>query len=168
MATTKPVRSPNSRGSASSEAIVRQLEAIEHGGGDGELRLGRSKTLHVSSLDKPFFPADGITKGDVMRYYVSVADALLPVIKDRPLILKRYPNGIGGSFFFQQNPGDHLPAEVRTAEVTTETGSSAERFVGGDLLTLLYTVQIGTIAVHAWQTRLQSCEFADTTTIDLD
>src|SRR5947209_6668835 len=139
MATTKPVRSPNSRGSASSEAIVRQLEAIEHGGGDGELRLGRSKTLHVSSLDKPFFPADGITKGDVMRYYTSVSEALLPIIKDRPLILKRYPDGIGGSWFFQQNPGDRLPIGVRTGKVTTETGASALRMIGGDLLTLLYT-----------------------------
>src|SRR4051794_28594635 len=149
-------------------AIIRQLEAIERDGGDGTVEFGGRRTLHVSSLDKPFFPQNGLTKGDVMRYYAAVADALLPVVKDRPLILKRYPDGIGGSSFFQQNPGRSLPNGVRTGTVITEIGASALRIIGGDLLTLLYTVQIGTIAVHAWQARMQSCEYADTTTIDLD
>ena len=103
-----------------------------------------------------------------MRYYASVATLLLPVIKDRPLILKRYPNGIKGSSFFQQNAGDHIPSGVRTAPVETESGADAERIIGGDLLTLLYMVQIGTIAVHAWQSRIRTPRYADTTTIDLD
>lgn len=148
--------------------IVHQLREIEQNGGDGELRFGRRGALHVSSLDKLFFPDDGITKGDVMRYYASISGALLPIVKDRPLILKRYPDGINGPSFFQQNAGAHVPDGVRTAKVTTERGAPAERIVGGDLQTLLYTVQIGTIAVHAWQARLRTREFADTTTIDLD
>jgi len=149
-------------------AVVGQLETIEREGGDGVLRLTPKRTLHVSSLDKIFFPDSGITKGDLMRYYASVANALLPAIKDRPLILKRYPNGIKGSSFFQQNAGEHLPNGVRTASVKTESGTGAERIVGGDLLTLLYTVQIGTIAVHSWQSRIRTPRYADTTTIDLD
>jgi bifunctional non-homologous end joining protein LigD len=152
---------------ARTDAIVRQLRAIEKRGGDGEVELARGKRLHVSSLDKVYFPKPGYTKGDVMRYYATVAPVLLPVIKDRPLILKRYPEGIGGFSFFQQNAGDHLPAGVRTAEVGTGRGR-AERLVGGDLATLLYTVQIGTIAVHPWQSRTRSHQYADTTTIDLD
>ncbi len=149
-------------------AVGRQLEDIERKGGDGTLRLTSKRTLHVSSLDKVFFPADGITKGDVMRYYASVASMLLPAINDRPLILKRYPNGIKGSSFFQQNAGEHIPTGVRTASVRTESGAEAERIIGGDRLTLLYTVQIGTIAVHAWQSRIKTARYADTTTIDLD
>jgi bifunctional non-homologous end joining protein LigD len=131
------------------------------------LKFGR-KSLHVSSLDKVFFDGSGITKGDLMRYYALVAPALLPALKDRPLILKRYPNGIRGPSFFQQNAGAHPPAGVRTAEVETEDGKRALRLVGGDLLTLLYTVQLGTIAVHPWQSRLPRIEHADYSTIDLD
>lgn len=102
-----------------------------------------------------------------MRYYATVAPVILQAIKDRPLILKRYPNGIDGPSFFQQNVKD-VPEAVRTARVKTEGGRIAERIVGGDLPTLLYTVQIGTIAVHAWQARVGTHRFADTTTIDLD
>jgi len=149
-------------------AVGRQLDDIERKGGDGTLRLTPKRTLRVSSLDKVFFPADGISKGDVMRYYASVARVLLPAVKDRPLILKRYPDGIKGPSFFQQNAGEHTPTGVRTATVETESGAQAERIIGGDLLTLLYTVQIGTIAVHAWQSRIKTPRYADTTTIDLD
>ena len=122
----------------------------------------------MSSLDKIVFPDSGITKGDVMRYYTLMAPVLLPLIKDRPLVLKRYPDGIGGGSFFQQKVGRDVPNGVRTGVVTTGEGERAARLIGGDLLTLLYTVQIGTIAVHTWQTRIQDVEHADSTTIDLD
>ena len=151
-----------------SASILRQLDEIESSGGDGTLEFGRGKTLHVSSLGKPFFPETGITKGDLMRYYALVAPLLLPIVKDRPLILRRYPNGIDSSSFFQQNAGDNVPNGVRTARVKTGRGEAADRIIGGDLITLLYIVQIGTIAVHTWQSRIQSAQFADTTTIDLD
>jgi bifunctional non-homologous end joining protein LigD len=154
--------------SRGAQAVVRQLDTIEREGGDGTLRVAPRRALHVSSLDKVFFPDSKITKGELMRYYASVSDVLLPAIKDRPLILKRYPNGIRGSSFFQQNAGEHLPSGVRTASIETESGADAERIIGGDLLTLLYTVQIGTIAVHAWQSRVRTSHYADTTTIDLD
>ena len=76
------------------------------------------------------------------------------------------PNGIGGPSFFQQNAGTP-PAGVRVAEVETD-GERSRRLIGGDLLTLLYTVQLGTIAVHPWQSRLPDIEYADYSTIDLD
>jgi bifunctional non-homologous end joining protein LigD len=148
--------------------VYKQLEQIEADGGDGRIAFGGGKTLKVSSLDKIYFPETRATKGDVMRYYTRVAPLILPVIADRPLTLKRYPEGITGSYFFQQNAGSKLPPGVRTARIVTETGERATRIVGGDLLTLLYIVQIGTIAVHAWQARLSSANYADTATIDLD
>jgi bifunctional non-homologous end joining protein LigD len=154
--------------SGPSGPVIRRLIEIESAGGDGLLEFGRGKSLNVASLGKPFFPETGITKGDLMRYYALVAPFLLPIIKDRPLILRRYPNGIAGSSFFQQNAGDNVPDGVRTARVKTGQGEPADRIIGGDLITLLYIVQIGTIAVHTWQSRIQSAGFADTTTIDLD
>ena len=161
---------PERRGTRQAEktgGAEKQLERLEREKRDGEIAFGRSKTLHVSSLDKIFFDDSGIAKGDVMRYYAHVAPMLLPLLEDRPLILKRYPNGIRGPSFFQQNAGT-VPAGVRVAEVETENGGRAERVIGGDLLTLLYTVQLGTIAVHPWQSRLPTIDYADYSTIDLD
>ncbi|HEY2374835.1 MAG TPA: DNA ligase D [Gemmatimonadaceae bacterium] len=148
-------------------ALVAQIEQLQRAGGEGALKLAARKTLHVSSLDKVFFEDSGVTKGDLMRYYALVAPVLLPLLEDRPLILKRYPNGIGGSSFFQQNAGENPPG-VRVADVAAEDGKRAKRIIGGDLLTLLHTVQLGTIAVHPWQSRLPMIEFADYSTIDLD
>ena len=152
---------------ASAPGVEQQLEQLERERQDGAVALGRGKSLHVSSLDKVFFEDSGITKGDVMRYYAYVAPMLLPLLDGRPLILKRYPNGIGGSSFFQQNAGS-APPGVRVAEVDTEDGTCAMRIIGGDLLTLLHTVQLGTIAVHPWQSRLPTVEYPDYSTIDLD
>ena len=151
----------------SAESVVAQLDQIEEDGGDGELRLG-AKRLHVSSLGKVYFSKSGVTKGDLMRYYAHVSPYLLPIMKDRPLVLKRYPDGVDGPSFFQQNAGAKTPAAVRTETVAAAAGGRAERIVGGDLATLLYTVQIGTIAVHPWQSRTRTHQYADTTTIDLD
>lgn len=161
-------KGPAKRGTRQAETTAeKQLERLEREKRDGDIAFGRSKTLHVSSLDKIFFADSGISKGDVMRYYAHVAPVLLPLLEDRPLILKRYPNGIRGPSFFQQNAGT-VPPGVRVAEVETENGDRAVRVIGGDLLTLLYTVQLGTIAVHPWQSRLPRVEYADYSTIDLD
>ena len=166
-ATAAAKRTRRSTGARSPNPVAAQLEKIQAAGGDGLVALGRGASLQVSSLDKLYFPEDGFSKGDLMVYYATVAPAILPAIKDRPLILKRYPDGIERPSFFQQNVKD-VPDGVRTAGVITEGGKRGERIIGGDLLTLLYTVQIGTIAVHAWQARTESHQFADTTTIDLD
>ena len=155
------------RQAATPTSVEAQLERLQREQRDGVVVFGRSKTLHVSSLDKVFFDDSGISKGDIMRYYAYVAPILLPWLEDRPLILKRYPNGISGPSFFQQNAGT-VPAGVRVAAVETEDGDRAVRVIGGDLLTLLYSVQLGTIAVHPWQSRLPTIEYADYSTIDLD
>ena len=149
-------------------SLLTQLRRIEQDGGDGILLFGDGRTLAVSSLDKPFWPNEGLTKGDLMRYYTRVAPALLPAIDRRPLALKRYPNGIAGHSFFQQSPGDNPPESVHVELVETEDEGKQPRLVGGDLLTLLYTVQLGTIAVNAWHSRLGSLDFPDYTVLDLD
>jgi bifunctional non-homologous end joining protein LigD len=147
--------------------VEQQLSRIERDGGDGEIAFADGHTLRVTSLDKVIFPRDGVTKGGLMRYYTRAAPVLLPILADRPLALKRHPDGIAGHSFFQQNATKYPPV-ARVEKVKTETGKAAPRFIGGDLPTLLYLVQIGTIALHAWQSRVGSLDYADYSTIDLD
>ena len=84
------------------------------------------------------------------------------------MILKRYPDGIDGPSFFQQNAGANDSRQWFGQRTSSRRWRAGVRFVGGDLATLLYTVQIGTIAVHPWQSRTRTHQYADTTTIDLD
>jgi bifunctional non-homologous end joining protein LigD len=157
-----------SRGKTDTDSLIGQLTAIEQKGGDGSLDFGRGKALKVSNLDKIFFPKEKYTKGDVMRYYTRIADFVLPTIQDRPLVLKRFPNGINGESFYQQKASETTPPEVRVEVIETDGGEKQRRIIGGDLLTLLYTIQLGAISVDQWHSRVQSLEYADYTIIDLD
>jgi bifunctional non-homologous end joining protein LigD len=148
--------------------LLEQLSSIEKVRGDGALDFGRGKKLKVSNLDKIFFPTAKYTKGDVMRYYARIADMILPTIQDRPLVLKRFPNGIDGESFYQQKASESTPPNVRVEVITTDGGDKQPRIIGGDLLTLLYTVQLGAISVDPWHSRVPSLEYADYTIIDLD
>ncbi|HMG00317.1 MAG TPA: DNA ligase D [Gemmatimonadaceae bacterium] len=148
--------------------LLEQLSSIEKARGDGALDFGGGKKLKVSNLDKIFFPTGKYTKGDVMRFYTRIADFILPTIQDRPLVLKRFPNGIDGESFYQQKASESTPPGVRVEVITTDGGDKQPRIIGGDLLTLLYTVQLGAISVDPWHSRVQSLEHADYTVIDLD
>lgn len=148
--------------------VIEQLHRIEADGGDGELSLGTEKRLQISSLGKIYYPDAGLTKGDVMRYYATVAPLMLPHLRDRPLALTRYPEGIDGHSFYQQNASRGTPEIVRTEEVAVKGGDEAVRIIGGDLATLLYLVQMGAIVIHSWFSRVGSLDDADLTLIDLD
>ncbi|MDB4909612.1 MAG: ligase [Gemmatimonadetes bacterium] len=149
-------------------SVEQQLAAIERDGGNGDVQIKRGVSLHVSSLDKVYFPDDGYTKGDLMRYYARIAPQILPAIADRPLVLKRTPEGIKGEVFFQQKPPEHVPPVVRVETVVNDEGVSADRIVGGDLATLLYTVQIGCVSEDPWESRIGSLDSMDYTVLDLD
>ena len=152
---------------AISTGVESQLARIERDGGTGDITFGRAGSLHVSSLGKPYF-GNGVTKGALMRYYASVWTALSPHVRDRPLVLKRYPDGTSGPMFFQQNAGEHVPEIVRVETVDTRDEGPKPRIVGGDLATLLYTVQIGSIEVHPWLSRVGTVDATDRCLIDLD
>jgi bifunctional non-homologous end joining protein LigD len=148
--------------------VLGQLSAIEEAGGDGILDFGGGKTLKVSNLDKIFFPKEKYTKGEVMRYYARIADFILPTIQDRPLVLKRFPNGIEGQSFYQHKASETTPSGVRVEVISPDGGEKQPRIIGGDLLTLLYTIQLGAISVDPLHSRVQSLDYADYTIIDLD
>ena len=163
------------RGTAAAKAgsVEEQLQEIERSGGSGTVRVARGKALDVTNLDKIYFPAIGVTKGDLMRYYARMSRVLLPLMADRPLVLKRSPDGVGGETFFQQKPPARIPAIVRVEPVAPPTAGGREgkperRIVGGDLATLLYTVQIGCISVDPWFSRVETIAEADYAVIDLD
>jgi bifunctional non-homologous end joining protein LigD len=147
---------------------VARLDEIERSGeADGEVPVDGA-ILEVSNLGKVFFPGEGYTKGDLLRYYARVSHAILPAIRDRPLVLKRFPNGIKALSFYQQNAPDEVPAGVRVETIRNERGERQRRIVGGDLATLLYTVQLGAVSVDPWHSRVGALAYADYTIVDLD
>ncbi|WP_411279543.1 DNA ligase D [Gemmatimonas sp.] len=134
-------------------------------GGSGPIA---DTSLEFTNLDKLFFRKAKKTKGDVVEYYTAVAPFLLPFIEDRPLVLRRYPNGIDQPAFFQQRVANGVPSSVRTEAMLQPDGSNERRFVGGDLSTVLYCAQLGAIDVNPWHSRVGSVAYADYSIIDLD
>jgi bifunctional non-homologous end joining protein LigD len=138
-----------------------------------EVRVGK-KVVKLSNLDKVFFPADGITKGDLLRYYRSVAPVLIPHIRDRPFTLKRYPDGIEGGFFFQKDAPKHMPEWIPTVavEATTRDKPRQTRTIHAPLvndeLALLWMVNMGCIDLNTWYSRVDKPERPDFVLFDLD
>jgi bifunctional non-homologous end joining protein LigD len=160
----KPAVTLSSRDAA---RVAARLQELEDAGEDGVLELPEGP-LEVSNLGKVFFPATRHTKGDVMRFYARIAPQLLPALADRPLVMKRFPNGVRGKAFYQQRAPADAPASVRVAPVSDEGLTTQPRLIGGALATLLYVVQLGAISIDPWHSRVQSIRFADYAIIDLD
>jgi bifunctional non-homologous end joining protein LigD len=127
-----------------------------------------SLPFEFTHADKVFFPKHKYTKGDMFKYYESVADFILPYLKDRPCSLNRMPNGINGESFYQKN-NPHLPDWVPHADIFSESNNENLRWiVGNDLHTLLYMVQLGCIEINPWNSRTGNLEKPDWIVIDLD
>ncbi len=121
------------------------------------------RRLKFTHLDKLYYPQDGYRKRDLLNYYDAVAPLILPHLKDRPLSLKRYPDGIESQFFFQKNTPESAPAWL-----TTVTVDKNRAMVGDDRATLLYLVNLGCIDHNPWMSRVGSLEHPDYVLIDLD
>lgn len=150
-----------------SDPVVARLLEIAAGSGEGELRIGRSGKLSITSMSKVFFPQTGHTKGDLLLYYARMADLILPWMRDRALVLKRFPNGVEDESFYQQAAPESVPSGVRVEKLEIDR-KKQERLVGGNLVTLLYTIQLGAISYDPWHSRIQSLDSADYTILDLD
>jgi bifunctional non-homologous end joining protein LigD len=145
--------------------LIDQLRAIEDSRRDGLLELPGGDTLRVTNLHKIFWPKLKLTKGDLFRYYAQVAPALLPAIGDRPLVMKRFPNGIAAKPFYQHR-AEEAPEGVRIE--TIKAAENRPHIIGGDLKTLLYTTQLAAISQDPWFSRVQSIEDVDFVALDLD
>ena len=127
------------------------------------------KEVKLTNLKKMFWPADGYTKGDLVTYYERVAPLLLPYLRDRPLVLTRYPDGITGKSFFQKDAPEFTPAWVRTERVYSKDAErEIDYFVVDDVESLRYIANSGTIPLHLWASRLGSLERPDWLVLDLD
>lgn len=135
---------------------------------DDHVTLPGSKVA-VSHLDKIFWPKHGYTKGDLMAYYQSVSDYILPYLKDRAQSLLRQPHGIDGQAFFQKDMNFKLPAYAKSETVYSESTKEDVHFlVCNNLDTLLYMVQLGCIEINPWSSRVQTPDKPDWAVIDLD
>jgi bifunctional non-homologous end joining protein LigD len=128
--------------------------------------VGR-RTVEATSLDKVYYPEQGYTKGDLIGYYLEVGRYIMPYLKDRPAILKRYPNGIAGEMFFQHNV-DSAAEILKTEPLESETGRKLNYAVYTDLASLIYLVNLGTIEHHPWHSRLANLTHPDYVVFDLD
>ncbi len=146
-------------------AALEEIEASKTGGGTLELPGGAR--VDVTHLAKPLWPALGITKGQLMRHYVAVAPHLLPVLDGRPLVMRRFPNGVDGSAFYQQRAPDAPPPGVRVERVAADK-EVPTRLIGGSLATLLYMTQLASISQDPWFSRVPSIDDLDFAAIDLD
>jgi bifunctional non-homologous end joining protein LigD len=117
----------------------------------------------LTNLDKVFWPDEGYTKGDLIEHYRAVAPWLLPYLKDRPLVLDRYPNGITGKSFFQKNAPELAPSWLRTISI-----GSIDYFLCDTEEALLYLANLGTIPLHIWSSRVDSLDRPDWCILDLD
>jgi bifunctional non-homologous end joining protein LigD len=160
-------------GDAAIEKVVRQLRELEDARKDGAIELPDGSRLGVTNLAKVFWPKEKLTKGDLLRYYARVSPLILPAVADRPLVMKRFPNGIDKPAFYQQRSRlEQPPASVRIETIRDDldpiSEPDARRFVGGNLITLLYMTQIAAISQDPWFSRVQSPPEADYVAIDLD
>jgi len=122
-----------------------------------------------TNLDKVFWPADGFTKGDMIAYYEGVAEWLLPYLKDRPVVLTRYPDGIEGKSFFQKDAPVYAPSWLRLETMWSEHAEREIRyFVLDNVESLLYVANMGTIPLHVWSSRVATLERPDWCILDLD
>ena len=126
------------------------------------------REVAVSSPSKPYFPAVNVTKGDLVDYYLDVAEILLPHCADRPLNLERYPNGVGGKWFMQKRVPESRPDWLRTVEVTFGSGRTAEELCPASIADVLWSVNLGCITVHPWSIRLPDTDAPDELRVDLD
>jgi len=146
-------------------ALLEQLSALEDAKRDGTLTLPDGEQLAVTNLSKVFWPKEKLTKGDLFRYYARVAPAILPVLADRPLVMKRFPNGVAAPPFYQHRAPD-VPPGVRSEIVSVV--AQRPQIVGGAVKTLMYTTQLAAISQDPWFSRVAHPEFADWAALDLD
>lgn len=159
-------RPENIPSGAEVESIVDQLNFLEKARKNGRLKLPNGDELEVTNLHKIFWPAIKKTKGDLLRYYTRISPYILPVIDNRPLVMKRMPNGADQPFFYQHRAPEPVPPGVRIESL--ENDDVPARLIGGSLKTLLYMAQLASISMDPWFSTMDDINSADQVAIDLD
>jgi bifunctional non-homologous end joining protein LigD len=122
----------------------------------------------VTHPERVLFPADGITKGDIVAYYARAAERMLPHLTGRPLVLERFRKDIDAGGFYQQGRPDHFPAHVGRVDVTRSTGEQGHHTGADSARAVAYLANQGVLTFHAWTSRVPDLEHPDVLVIDLD
>ena len=142
------------------------IATLDGFGKGGRIALPGGTVIELGNLDKPMWPKLGLTKRDLFRYYIQVSPYLLPVVEDRPLVMRRFPDGVDGPAFYQHRGPDKPPKGVRVESF--EGDDVPSQFVGGSLATLLHMAQLASISQDPWFSRASSTHEMDFAAIDLD
>src|SRR2546421_12316963 len=126
------------------------------------------REVRITSPDKVFFPERGETKLDLVRYYEAVREPLMASMGGRPVLLQRFPEGAGGSSFFQKRVPKDAPDWLRTTIVSTPNGTTSNALVAADLAHVAWAVNIGCLGFHVWPYLAADPDHADELRIDLD
>jgi DNA ligase D len=125
-------------------------------------------SVEISNPDKVFFDERGETKLDLVHYYEAVAGPIMAAMRDRPVLLQRFPHGAGGSSFFQKRVPESHPDWLQTTIVSTPNGTTSQALVAADLAHVLWAVNLGCLGFHVWPTTASDPDHADELRIDLD
>lgn len=165
-ATDKPVKRKVTDEKPDKLMSVNEFLKLDKLEGDIWLNIGRTP-VEVTNLEKLYWPKEKISKGELIRYYLEIGKVIMPYLKDRPCVLKRYPNGLADDGFFQHDVKS-APALLKTELLTNEVGRKLNYAVYTNLASLIYIVNLGTIGQHPWLSRVGSLETPDFIAFDLD
>ncbi|HSB26506.1 MAG TPA: non-homologous end-joining DNA ligase [Pyrinomonadaceae bacterium] len=126
------------------------------------------RVVRLTNLDKLFWPTLGITKRDLIQYYVDIAPALLPHLKDRAMVMKRYPNGAAGDFFFMKRAPSPRPAWIEICSIEHSSGNVIDFPMIQDLASLMWVINLGCIDLNQWYARCDDVDRPDYLHFDLD
>lgn len=161
---SKTRTSPRSQPAPRSKRL-RPLDIPERGNAQIEVE---GKSVKLTNLQKPFWPDLEITKGDLLRYYAGVSPALLPHLEHRAMVMKRYPNGAYGNFFFQKRAPIPRPDWIDICKIEHSSGSIIDFPIIRDLPSLLWVVNLGCIDLNPWYARCDDVDRPDYLHFDLD
>ncbi len=167
MALVRSKPSPKSRRPARAGTASRPDELIPRDASELELQADGHK-IKLTNLKKPFWAELGITKGDLVRYYARVSDKLLPHLANRAMVMKRYPNGAAGKFFFQKRAPEPRPDWIDTCSIEHPSASVIDFPIVRDLASLLWIVNLGCIDLNPWYARCDDVNRPDYLHFDLD
>jgi len=126
------------------------------------------RLVKLTNLDKPFWPKLGITKRDLIQYYINIAPALLPHLTDRAMVMKRYPNGAAGEFFFMKRAPSPRPAWIEICSIEHSSGNIIDFPMIQDLPSLIWVINLGCIDLNQWYARCDDVDLPDYLHFDLD
>jgi bifunctional non-homologous end joining protein LigD len=149
---------------------VRQTQPVSlvpQGVDNVEIRAA-GRVVRLTNLQKPFWPGLGITKGDLLRYYAAISPALLPHIKSRAMVMKRYPHGAAGPFFFMKRTPSPSPEWLQTCTIEHDSGNVIAFPMIQDLASLLWVINLGCIDLNQWYACCDDVDRPDYFHFDLD